>query len=114
LLALDKHTTGDGIISALQVLQAVQRSGKSLSELLGDVQLFPQELINVRLKPEQDWKANPKLAPTQTEIEQQLGNSGRILIRASGTEPVVRVMVEAKHAALAQQCARRLADVIAG
>ena len=114
LLALDKHTTGDGIISALQVLQAVQRSGKSLSELLGNVKLFPQEMINVRLKPGQGWKANPNLVPTQTEIEQQLGNSGRTLIRASGTEPVVRVMVEARDAAVARQCARRLADVIAG
>ena len=113
LLALDKHTTGDGIISALQVLQAVQRSGKSLADLLGDVRLFPQELINVRLKPGQDWKNNPKLAPAQAEIEQQLGSTGRILIRASGTEPVVRVMVEAKDASQARSCAQRLADVIA-
>jgi phosphoglucosamine mutase len=113
LLALDKHTTGDGIISALQVLQAVQRSGKSLAELLGDVKLFPQELINVRLKPGQDWKANPKLAHTQAEIEKQLGNTGRVLIRASGTEPVVRVMVEAQDLALARSCAQRLSDVIA-
>ncbi|MFM7331238.1 MAG: phosphoglucosamine mutase [Brachymonas sp.] len=112
LLALDKHTTGDGIISALQVLQAVQRSGKSLADLLGDVKLFPQELINVRLKPGQDWKSNPKLAPTQSDIEQQLGNTGRILIRASGTEPVVRVMVEAQDTALARTCAQRLADCI--
>jgi phosphoglucosamine mutase len=112
LLALDKHTTGDGIISALQVLQAVQRSGQSLAQLLGDVKLFPQELINVRLKPGQDWKTNAKLAPTQASIEQQLGNTGRVLIRASGTEPVVRVMVEAQDAALAKSCAQRLVDVI--
>jgi phosphoglucosamine mutase len=113
LLALDKHTTGDGIISALQVLQAVQRSGQSLAQLLGDVKLFPQELINVRLKPGQDWKANSKLAPAQAEIEKELGNTGRILIRASGTEPVVRVMVEAKDAAQAKRCAQSLADLIA-
>jgi phosphoglucosamine mutase len=113
LLALDKHTTGDGIISALQVLQAVQRSGKSLAQLLGDVKLFPQELINVRLKPGQDWKTNPRLAPAQEQIEKELGNTGRILIRASGTEPVVRVMVEAKDAAQAKRCAQSLADVIA-
>ncbi len=112
LLALDKHSTGDGIISALQVLQAVQRSGKSLADLLGDVKLFPQELINVRLKPSQDWKSNPKLAPAQAEIEQMLGHTGRILIRTSGTEPVVRVMVEAQDAALAKRCAQQLADVI--
>ncbi len=113
LLALDKHTTGDGIISALQVLQAVQRSGQSLADLLGDLKLFPQELINVRLKPGQDWTTNPKLAPAQAEIEQQLGSAGRILIRASGTEPVVRVMVEARDAAVAKNCAQRLVDVIA-
>ncbi len=113
LLALDKHTTGDGIISALQVLQAVQRSGKSLADLLGDIKLFPQELINVRLKPGQDWKTNPKVAPAQAEIEKQLGETGRVLIRASGTEPVVRVMVEAQETALAKSCAQRLVDVIA-
>jgi phosphoglucosamine mutase len=112
LLALDKHTTGDGIISALQVLQAVQRSGQSLAQLLGDVKLFPQTMINVRLKPGQDWKTNAKLAPAQAEIEKELGNAGRVLIRASGTEPVVRVMVEAKDATQAKNCAQRLADVI--
>ncbi len=112
LLALDKHTTGDGIISALQVLQAVQRSGQSLAELLDDVKLFPQVLINVRLQPGQDWKANAKLAPTQAEIELQLGSTGRVLIRASGTEPVVRVMVEARDGALAKSCAQRLVGVI--
>jgi phosphoglucosamine mutase len=112
LLALDKHTTGDGIISALQVLQAVQRSGKSLAELLEGVTLFPQTMINVRLKPGQDWKTNPKLAPAQAEIEKQLGDTGRILIRASGTEPVVRVMVEAQDASQARSCAQQLADVI--
>jgi phosphoglucosamine mutase len=112
LLALDKHTTGDGIISALQVLQAVQRSGTSLSELLGNVKLFPQEMINVRLKPGQDWKANPKLAEVQKAVEAELGSTGRVLIRASGTEPVVRVMVEAKDATQAKQSAQRLADSI--
>jgi phosphoglucosamine mutase len=112
LLALDKHTTGDGIISALQVLQAVQRSGKSLSALLGDVKLFPQELINVRLKPGQDWKANPKLAQVQKEVEAELDNSGRVLIRASGTEPVVRVMVEAKNKIQATLLATKLSVAI--
>jgi phosphoglucosamine mutase len=112
LLALDKHTTGDGIISALQVLQAVQRSGKSLAELLGSVQLFPQEMINVRLKPGQDWKANPRLAEVQKAVANELGDTGRVLIRASGTEPVVRVMVEAKDATQAKQSAQRLADSI--
>jgi phosphoglucosamine mutase len=112
LLALDKHTTGDGIVSALQVLQACMRSGLSLAQLLADVTLFPQILVNVRLKPGQDWKASPGLAAATQAVEAQLGNSGRVLIRASGTEPLVRVMVEARDAAQAQACAQRIAATL--
>ena len=112
LLALDKHTTGDGLISALQVLQACIRSGLSLAELLADVTLFPQILINVRLKPGQDWKANPRLAEVTQAVEAELGDSGRVLIRASGTEPLVRVMVEARDLTQAQSCAQRIADTL--
>ena len=111
LLALDKHTTGDGTVSALQVLQAVSRSGKSLAELLAPVTLFPQVLINVRLQPGQDWKAAPGLAEAQAQAQRELGDNGRLLIRASGTEPLVRVMVEARDAAQAQSCAERLAQL---
>lgn len=112
LLALDKHTTGDGLISALQVLQTCVRSGKSMAELLAGVTLFPQVLINVRLQPGQDWKTNVKLASETRAVEAELGSSGRVLIRASGTEPLVRVMVEARDAAQAQACAERLAEVV--
>ncbi|SHM84922.1 phosphoglucosamine mutase [Rhizobacter sp. OV335] len=112
LLALDKHTTGDGIVSALQVLQAVSRSGKSLAQLVEAVTLFPQVLINVRLKPGQDWKSAPRLAETQAAVQRELGNDGRLLIRPSGTEPLVRVMVEARDAAQAKACAERLADTL--
>jgi len=111
LLALDKHTTGDGIVSALQVLQAVSRSGQSLAELLASVTLFPQVLINVRLKPGQDWKAAAGLAEVQAQVQRELGNEGRLLIRPSGTEPLVRVMVEARDAHQAQDCAQRLASL---
>ncbi len=111
LLALDKHTTGDGIVSALQVLQAVSRSGQSLAELLASVTLFPQVLINVRLKPGQDWKAAAGLAEAQAQVQRELGNEGRLLIRPSGTEPLVRVMVEARDAHQAQDCAQRLASL---
>jgi len=111
LLALDKHTTGDGTVSALQVLQAVSRSGKSLAELLAPVTLFPQVLINVRLQPGQDWKVAPGLAEAQAQAQRELGGNGRLLIRASGTEPLVRVMVEARDAAQAQSCAERLAQL---
>ncbi|MBQ0132449.1 MAG: phosphoglucosamine mutase, partial [Comamonas sp.] len=112
LLALDKHTTGDGFVSALQVLQCCVRSGKTLEQLLSNLTLFPQVLINVRLAPGQDWKTNTLLAQTQKDIEQQLGDTGRILIRASGTEPLLRVMVEARDETLAQRYAQQLADAV--
>ena len=112
LLALDKHTTGDGLISALQVLQACVRSGKTIAQLLGDVVLFPQTLINVRLKPGQDWKASDLLASETKAVEDELGDTGRILIRASGTEPLLRVMVEARDAEQAKACAERVADTV--
>ena len=113
LLALDKHTTGDGIVSALLVLQAVSRSGRSMAQLLEALTLFPQTLINVRLKPGSDWKSNKALANAQSAVSRELGDNGRVLIRPSGTEPLVRVMVEARDAAQAQRCAQRLADTLA-
>lgn len=112
LLALDKQSTGDGIVSALQVLQACIRSGETLAELLADVTLFPQILINVRLKPGQDWKASLNLTAATAAVEAELGDTGRVLIRASGTEPLVRVMVEARNADQAQACAQRIADTL--
>jgi phosphoglucosamine mutase len=114
LLALDKHTTGDGLISALQVLQACVRSGKTLAQLLADVTLFPQTLLNVRLKPGQDWKSNDLLKTETAAIEAELGQTGRVLIRASGTEPLLRLMVEARDAAQALSCAQRLAKAVTG
>ena len=112
LLALDKHTTGDGLISALQVLQACVRSGQSVAELLRGVDLFPQTLVNVRLRPGQDWKANAAMQAATAAVEAELGDTGRVLIRASGTEPLVRVMVEARDAAQAQRSAQRIADTL--
>ena len=113
LLALDQHTTGDGLVSALQVLKACARSGKSLAQLLDGVTLFPQTLINVRLAAGQDWRSNAALTRTQAEVEAELGSNGRVLIRASGTEPLVRVMVEARDAAQARSCAERIAATLA-
>jgi phosphoglucosamine mutase len=112
LLTLDKHTTGDGIVSALQVLQAVIRAQRPLSDLLDGVTLFPQTLINVRLQPGQEWKNNARLASEQEAVAAELSGRGRVLIRPSGTEPLLRVMVEAEEAALAQRCAERLADAV--
>ncbi len=113
LLALDKHTTGDGLISALQILQACVRSGKTPAQLLADLTLFPQVLINVKLRPGQDWKSNARLAQETQSVSDALGETGRVLIRPSGTEPLLRVMVEARDPALAQACAERLAMAVA-
>ena len=109
LLALDKHTTGDGLISALQIMQACVRSEQRISELLGSLTLFPQVLLNVKLRPGQDWKSNTRLERETRAVETELGKDGRVLIRASGTEPLLRVMVETRDAAQAQAYAQRLA-----
>ena len=118
LLALDKHSTGDGIVSALQVLQATQRAQASLADLLADVTLFPQTLLNVRLPSLADlktWQHNTQLAAATREVEAELAGLGRVLIRASGTEPVLRVMVEARDAAQGRRLAEHLvAAALAG
>jgi phosphoglucosamine mutase len=112
LLALDKHTTGDGLISALQVLQACVATGQTMAQLLADVTLFPQVLINVRIAKDHNWKDSPQLASALKEVETTLADNGRVLIRASGTEPLVRVMVEAKDPVMAQRCAEKLAATL--
>lgn len=110
LLVLDKHTTGDGLVSALQVLQSCVRNGQSLGQLLEGVQLYPQVLLNVRLQPGQDWRTNTLLAKETQAVEAELGDAGRVLVRASGTEPLLRVMVEARDLDRASACAERLAQ----
>jgi phosphoglucosamine mutase len=110
LLALDRQTTGDGIVSALQILHAVKRSGRPLAQWVEGVPLFPQVLINVRLPRLDGWQDNPALERARQAVASELGESGRVLIRASGTEPVLRVMVEARHEELAQSCAKRLVE----
>jgi phosphoglucosamine mutase len=112
LIALDKHTTGDGLITALQVLKASVRSGRSVAQLLEGVRLFPQTLINVRLQAGQDWKKSRALARETQRAEVELDGHGRVLIRASGTEPVLRVMVEARDEIQARTTAERLAEAV--
>jgi len=109
LLCLDKHTTGDGIVSALQVLSALKRDGETLAQLTADIALYPQTLVNVKVSPGFDWQKNPAMVAEKEAVERELGDNGRVLIRASGTEPLIRVMVEAKDADLAQAMARRIA-----
>ena len=113
LLALDCHSTGDGLISALQVLQASIRQGRGLKAMLDDVKLFPQVLLNVRMTPGADWSSNARLVQVRAEVEQRLAGRGRVLLRPSGTEPVVRVMVEASEQELARSSAQALADALA-
>ena len=113
LLCLDKHTTGDGIVSALQVLSALKRSGKTLQGCTSELTLFPQTLINLKVAPGFDWQKNSAMVLEKERVERELGDSGRVLIRASGTEPLIRVMVEAKSAQHAEAMARRIADTVA-
>jgi phosphoglucosamine mutase len=110
ILALDCHTTGDGTISALQMLAAVKRSGKSLAELCSDLKMFPQKLINVKIPKGFDWKQHQPLQLAQNKVEQALGRDGRVLIRASGTEPLLRLMVEARNEQVANGAAQELAN----
>jgi phosphoglucosamine mutase len=112
LLFLDKHTTGDGIVSALQVLSALKRCGKTLAECTKDLTLYPQSLINVKVAPGFQWQKNIALLTEKEIVEAELGDSGRVLIRPSGTEPLIRVMVEATSAEIAESMARRIADKI--
>ncbi len=112
LLALDKHTTGDGIVSALMVLEAAQRSGRSIAQLLEGVALFPQTLLNVPVQAGEAWQTRPALTSELAAVTSELGDDGRVLIRESGTEPLVRVMVEARSAVVAQQSAQRLAKAL--
>ena len=112
LLCLDQHSTGDGTVAALQVLAAMRKQGKSLAELLHGVNVFPQVLLNVKVAPGYDWQADSKVVEAVNSITAQLGNAGRVLIRASGTEPVLRVMVEAKELEQAKNCAKTIAATI--
>ncbi|MFA5490899.1 MAG: phosphoglucosamine mutase, partial [Candidimonas sp.] len=111
LLCLDCHTTGDGIIAALQVLMAMRRDGRTLAELVGDLKMYPQKMVNVPLVPGMDWKSHAGLKAAQKQVEAMLGERGRVLIRASGTEPKLRLMVEAEDAGLADEGVAQLLAV---
>ena len=107
---MDKHTTGDGIIAALQVLAGLVQLEKSPQQLI-DWNDYPQVMINVKLQSKEfDWKS--LVAPVIDEVEKLLGSDGRVIVRASGTEPLVRVMVEAKERKLAQKYAEQIANTV--
>lgn len=113
LICLDRHTTGDGIIAALQILASIRHLSSTLPELLADLDLYPQKMINVPLTEGLDWRTHPKLQSVYAEVQSELVGRGRALIRASGTEPKLRLMVEADNSTLAEQCVQRLAESLA-
>lgn len=112
LIALDCQTTGDGIVSALQVLAAIMSTGKTLAELTEDLQLMPQVLINRRISKGYDWQGNEKFMRAIDAAQGKLADRGRVLIRPSGTEPLLRIMVEAQDKDLAQQLAQEMAQAL--
>ncbi len=111
IICLDRTTTGDGIVSALQVLSEVVRTGKSLKELCAPVEKYPQELINVRLENGVDVMGSPVMQEAVRDAESELSDQGRVLLRPSGTEPLIRVMVEGSDQAQVRKLTEKLAAV---
>jgi phosphoglucosamine mutase len=112
ILALDRHSTGDGLVAALQVLAAMRQSGENLKSLLGGLRLYPQKLINVPISKGFSWKEDPEIMAGLAMVESEISGRGRVLLRASGTEPLLRVMVEGDDAALVQSAAEKLAEIV--
>ena len=112
LLCLDQHSTGDGTIAALQVLAVMSQSKKSLSQLLDSVKIYPQILLNIKFKIGYDWKSDSALKSKVSQVESDLKGTGRVLIRASGTEPVLRIMVEAQDSNVAMSSAKSIAELV--
>jgi phosphoglucosamine mutase len=112
IICLDKHTTGDGIVSALQVLHALRASGRTLSELTADLVMYPQVLINVQVPRGFDWRAHAGISQAHAQAESALNGHGRVLLRPSGTEPVLRVMVEGEPRPAIEAAAKSIADAV--
>ena len=112
ILCLDKTTTGDGLVSALQVLGVMKQTGRSLAELASGMKKFPQVLLNVKVAKRFDPSAVPSVQEAVQKIEKRMGADGRVVLRASGTEPVIRVMVEGKGESATKAAATELAAVV--
>ena len=112
LLCLDRTTTGDALVAALQVIGVMRQTGRSLAELAAGMARFPQVLLNVRVAQRFDPGTVPAVSAAVAKVEQSLGREGRVVLRPSGTEPVIRVMVEAREEAAATRCANELADAV--
>jgi len=112
IICLDRHTTGDGIVSALQVLGAMRRNSKTLAELTADLVMFPQVLVNVQVPREFDWRRDRSIAQAQADAEKSLDGRGRVLLRPSGTEPLLRVMVEGEPRQAVEAAANSIAAAV--
>ena len=112
VLCLDRATTGDALVSALQVLAEVRRTGLTLAQLAAGVPHFPQVLLNVRVAKRFDPSQVPEIRAAVADVERELGESGRVVLRASGTEPVIRVMVEGRDEAHTRACAERIVRAV--
>ncbi len=112
ILCLDRATTGDALVSALQVLDVVRRSGRSLQDLAAGMIRLPQVLLNVRVARRFDPAGVPAILAAVAEAEERLAGAGRVVLRPSGTEPLIRVMVEAREDALARSCAEGIAAAV--
>jgi len=113
MICLDKTTTGDGLVSALQILAIMGRTGKTLSQLTGEMARYPQTMVNVKTAQRIDPAGFPKIADAVAAAEAELADSGRVVLRASGTEPVIRVMVEGENENQVVALAERLASIVA-
>jgi phosphoglucosamine mutase len=112
ILCLDKHSTGDGIVSALQVLEALRARSETLAQACNDLTMYPQKLINVRMPAGFDWKSDPGIKVAAAAAEKALHGKGRVLLRPSGTEPLLRVMVEGSDGALVTAQAEAIAAAV--
>ena len=112
IICLDKHTTGDGIVSALQVLHAMCESGRTLAELTADLVMYPQVLLNVAVPRGFQWDKYDEIRKAQTDAERSLNGKGRVLLRPSGTEPVLRVMVEGEPREVIESAANSIASAV--
>ena len=112
IIIADKNTTGDGIVASLAVLAAMAQHKLSLNELASAVKLFPQVLINVRFAGGDNPLESDAVKSVAADVEKRLEGKGRILLRKSGTEPLIRVMVECQDSELAQQCAEEIAEAV--
>jgi phosphoglucosamine mutase len=112
IICLDKHTTGDGIVSALQVLHAMRESKRSLKQLTADLVMYPQILVNVKVPRDFDWQKHKSIAKAQSAVEKSLDGRGRVLLRPSGTEPLLRVMVEGEPRKAIESAANSIAAAV--